>query len=108
MIKMVAIRRVKYPHGPTGREYDIGEGFEALSERDAKGLFVAGKAKPGEAENKTNPPKQVVKVEEVVAEPQSPLYKRRDMQAETGQTGADKSPPSSPAGRASRRSTSKS
>ena len=105
MIKMVAIRRVKYPHGPTGREYDIGEGFEALSERDAKALFVAGKARQGEAENKTNPPKQVVKVEEVAA--QSPLYKRRDMQAETGQTGAAKSPPSSPAGRASRRSTSK-
>ena len=30
MIKMVAIRRVKYPHGPSGREYDPGEGFEAL------------------------------------------------------------------------------
>lgn len=99
MVNMVAAKRVKYPHGPTGREYAPGEPFTALSERDAKGLFISGKAKYGTADvpSLVDLPREVmtrqVKAEgatetpEVNADagepkPKGRRYKRRDLQAE--------------------------
>lgn len=99
MVNMVAVKRVKYPHGPTGREYAPGEPFTALSERDAKGLFIAGKAKYGTVDvpSAVDLPREVmtrqVKAEdapeptEVNADagepkPKRGRYKRRDLQAE--------------------------
>jgi hypothetical protein len=105
---MVAVKRVKYPHGNAGKEYQPGEPFEALSERDAKGLYIAGKAKYGKAANKTDLPKPAVTVKEVEAEP-APLsrsYLRRDMTAEpAGLTGQDNPSPSSRRGRPPRNTT---
>jgi hypothetical protein len=106
MVPMTAAKRVKYPHGPTGREYAPGETFHALSDRDAKGLYVSGKATYGGkvVKNKTDMPKVEAKAKEV-AEERAPLYQRRDMRAEIGPTGEDKSPPSSRRGRLSAKST---
>jgi hypothetical protein len=108
MVPMTAAKRVKYPHGPDGKEYAPGETFSALSERDAKGLYVAGKAIYGGAapKNKTDLPKSEPKAKEV-AEERAPLYQRRDMRAESGPTGEAKSPLSSRPGRQSARSTPK-
>jgi hypothetical protein len=106
-VSMIAAKRVKYPHGPDGREYRAGEDFEALSERDAKGLYVSGAARyaaPFEkkARSVVDIPKRAVKaVEPEVAEEPAPLsgtYLRRDMQA-VGQTGEDKPVQSSRRGR---------
>lgn len=119
MTQMVATKRVKYPHGPTGREYAPGESFAALSERDAKGLFIAGKAKYGTAANKTDLPAEVMKpakvekVEEAPDDPVAPLslssqtYRTRDMTATNfGRTGEETSAPSLRRGRQPRKQTS--
>ena len=58
MQQMVATKRVKYPHGPDGREYAPGEAFTALSDRDAKALYIAGKARYGATANATDLPKR--------------------------------------------------
>ena len=98
-MKMEALKRVKYPHGPTGREYAPGEKFEALSDRDAKALSLVGKAKILEVK-KANPvdlPDEVMKPKAKAMEPEPapqeapveadvPLrrgrfYQRRDMKA---------------------------
>lgn len=102
MIDMIAAKRVKYPHGHGGREYQPGEPLKALSERDAKGLFVSGRAIYGKPTNKTDLPKPVTKAKEAPAEPEAPLsrsYHRRDMVAEGSQTGEDSLSPSSRRGR---------
>lgn len=44
-MQMIALKRVKYPSGPAGREYKSGEPLTALSDRDAKALWIAGRAK---------------------------------------------------------------
>lgn len=38
MVKLVALKRLRYPRGPSGKEYVAGETFEALSEKDAHTL----------------------------------------------------------------------
>lgn len=111
MTAMIAEKRVKYPHGPTGREYAPGEPFTALSERDAKGLYIAGKAKYGAPANKTDLPAEVMqpKAEEAPEETVFPLsrhYQRRDMRAEDGQTGEETSAQSLRRGRQPRKQTS--
>lgn len=105
-MEMVAAKRVKYPHGPTGKEYGPGEAFEALSERDAKALFISGKATYGKPTNKTDLPRK--KEEAVVTTPLSETgrYQRRDMRAEAGQTGEEALRPSPRRGRPPRARTS--
>lgn len=106
MTNMVAVKRVKYPHGSSGREYAPGEPFTALSERDAKGLYFAGKATyagPSTEKRTTSVdlPEAAHQAKEDVSEP-APLsgsYLRRDMRAENGQTGEAKPSPSSRRGR---------
>jgi hypothetical protein len=105
-MEMVALKRVKYPHGPTGKEYTSGESFTALSERDAKGLYISGKARYGAASNKTDLPKPA-KVEEAPVEPEAPLhqfYQTRHMEA--GPIGEEQPSPSSRPGRRPRKRNS--
>ena len=100
-MKMEALKRVKYPHGPTGRAYAPGEKFEALSDRDAKALSLVGKAKILE-DKKANPvdlPAEVMKPKAKAMKADEPepkeepaaadvplrrgrFYHRRDMKAE--------------------------
>lgn len=40
MFKLVARKKLRYPSGPNGREYQRGDTFEALSERDKKALLL--------------------------------------------------------------------
>jgi hypothetical protein len=95
MIKMIASKKLKYPHGSSGKEYKAGDKFEALSERDAKTLNIIGKAAyDTKGKRKTvdlptkamepQPPVEEPKVEEVKAEEpvEVPTYNRRDMRAE--------------------------
>lgn len=65
MMKLVALKRVYYPRGRGGREYQPGEVFDALSERDAKALTLVRAAKVAPA-----PPAATAGV-----------YERRDMVA---------------------------
>lgn len=102
-MQMVALKRVKYPHGPSGKEYAPGETFEALSERDAKALSIVGKAEYGQKKSKTDLPKEAMKraPKKEAAEapaPLAPTYQRRDMQA-AGRTGEETPAPSSRRGR---------
>jgi hypothetical protein len=110
MMQLVAKKRVKYPHGPTGKEYAPGETFDALSERDAKALVIVGKAEYGKPTNKTDLPADVMKpkkVEEAPVEPETPLrYQRRDMRAADGPIGEEISALSSRRGRQPKRLTS--
>jgi hypothetical protein len=100
MVDMVAAKRVKYPHGPDGREYAPGEAFQALSERDAKGLFIAGKATYGTAAKPSAvdlPVMQRATKVEPLAEVEDPAplsYRTRHMTA-AGPTGGVKQPSSS-------------
>jgi hypothetical protein len=93
--------------------YQPGDKFES-SEKDAKVLAAVGKAKaveapkPAAAPEEVQPPQEPQpQAEQKEAEP-APLaepapapmtYRRRDMQAEDGQTGEAKSPPLSRRGR---------
>lgn len=62
MIKLVALKRLRYPRGPDGKEYNAGDPFEALCERDAKALKLVRAARdaevatPAKAEEPTKPP----------------------------------------------------
>ena len=105
-MNMVALKRVKYPHGPAGREYAPGEPLVALSERDAKALYVSGRAKYGEAANMTDLPKPAVEVAAAKEEsvPLDQSYQTRHLEA--GPTGAETSPSSSRRGRQPRKQTS--
>lgn len=106
-MEMIALKRVKYPHGNTGREYAPGEAFTALSERDAKALSISGKARPcrqGRAKAAPSSPAALPAAAMTTPDPnqdgESRLqYQRRDMQAQDGQTGEATSPPSSRRGR---------
>jgi hypothetical protein len=40
MLKLVALRRLRYPRGIGGKEYEAGDTFDALSDRDAKALTL--------------------------------------------------------------------
>ena len=96
MLRLIALRRVKYPHGSAGREYAPGEGFDALSERDAKVLKAAGRAKdapeverPKLVEIKAPvyrtaavTPAPTVEPETETDVPAKRQYRRRDMSAE--------------------------
>lgn len=46
MIKLTALKRLRYPRGPDGKEYEAGQDFVVLSERDAKALTLVRAAKP--------------------------------------------------------------
>lgn len=90
-LNLVATRRVKYPAGSGGTEYDVGQPFKALSEKDAKVLVAVGRAKYAEqAINKTNLPKRqilttAVKPADPLAEAPQPgrkTYSRRDLTPE--------------------------
>lgn len=107
MVNMVAVKRVKYPHGHTGKEYQPNEPFVALSDRDARGLYVAGKARYGEKDeaprNPTDLPVARAAKSEPLTETDDPNsdsrrghYQRRDMTAEpAGRTGEAAKPSSS-------------
>ena len=47
MLKLIAKKRLRYPRGPNGKEYQRGDTFEALSERDKKALVLVGAAQEG-------------------------------------------------------------
>jgi len=63
-MKLIAMKKLYYPRGPGGRDYQAGEEFEA-SERDAKALTLVRAARAAE-------PKADAKRR----------YVRRDVQAE--------------------------
>lgn len=97
MPKLVALKRLRYPRGPQGKEYNIGDSFDVLSDRDAKALTLirVARAESDEPEK----PKPVLRTTAMRAEPvrppaapmttesasevtRSPRYRRRDQQAE--------------------------
>jgi hypothetical protein len=108
MFKMVALKRFRYPSGPTGREYKIGDDVTVLSERDARALRLIRVAKdaPQEASKSTAsagvpkppapqpppppppeppppaPPMTTENTEALV--PRRSRYRRRDMQPDEG------------------------
>lgn len=93
-MKMIALKRVKYPHGPSGKEYAPGEAFTALSERDAKALYVSGRARQAERDVPVSPAElpSAAAVSEAAPNQEGESrrqYQRRDMQAVDGQTGED-------------------
>jgi hypothetical protein len=112
MVDMIARKRVKYPHGPTGREYAPGDKFAALSDRDAKGLYVSGRAVYAEKAV----PKSPAELPAAAMAPAETLpnqngesrrrYERRDMTAADGPTGGETPASSSPRGRRRKASTS--
>lgn len=109
MVQLFAVTRVRYGR----RDVQPGEPFEA-SDKDAKVLVAVRKATRAPASAPSDLPKAaMVPIEPVTPEPEPeptpepeatdtaplvepeevrepPTYARRDMQAETGQTGADK------------------
>lgn len=96
MARMVVTRTkpVRYPSGPEGKEYTLGQEFEVASERDAKALGLIRAAalvddkKKGKVATKvqtaaeSSEPATVepVTVEQAVEQPKK--YSRRDMRAE--------------------------
>jgi hypothetical protein len=96
-------RPVRYPSGPEGKEYQQGQEFEVLSERDAKAFSLIRAAqlvddkkkakadakvetKVLKAEDKAAEPSKVAPMTTAQAEPlvgtQSGKYKTRDMRSE--------------------------
>lgn len=45
MVDLVALKKLRYPRGPDGKEYNTGDTFTALSERDAKALTLVRAAR---------------------------------------------------------------
>lgn len=98
MARLVALKRVRYPRGPDGKEYAPGEEFETAGnyeERDTKVLVIKGEAKPAEGQYQTRamsadperPKTQAVNEVPVVNVTDEPtpakrVYRRRDMTAE--------------------------
>lgn len=92
-MKLVALKRLRHPRGPDGKEYAPGDSFEA-SERDAKAyvLVRAAKDAPQDAEKprRGRPPKErAVSTNAMTTEGASglvhddgPRYARRDMRPE--------------------------
>lgn len=63
-MKLVALKRLRYPRGPSGKEYAAGDTFEALSEKDARTLKLIRVAeepssKKPKAEKPVEPPPPV-------------------------------------------------
>lgn len=87
-MKLVALKKLRYPRGPDGVEYKEGDFFTAYSERDAKALTLVRAAK--------NAPDEVVVVRpaaittaamstetfEKPADTPRRRYTRRDVRAE--------------------------
>ena len=109
MIKLVAKKKLRYPRGPDGREYQRGDTFEVLSERDKKALLLVRVAQeepmpplrvaePGPArrtaaltptdgledrpKRRGRPPKNPVVDVPSEADADDLTYRRRDMKAE--------------------------
>jgi len=53
MHKLIALKRLRYPRGVVGVEYEPGDKFEALSDRDAKALTLVRAA---QADDKPDEP----------------------------------------------------
>lgn len=95
-MKLVANKRLRYPSGPDGKEYNAGQEFTALSERDAKALTLVRAARyadqPAAKPTPPAPKPQQLHTAALKAEPmttqESPLvdaprrYRRRDLQSE--------------------------
>jgi hypothetical protein len=82
-----ALSKVRYPSGRSGKEYNVGETFEALSERDANILIAVKLAElaPSRASRKTLGLKAAGSTSDAGAEPAQAVagtYNRRDMRAE--------------------------
>jgi hypothetical protein len=84
MAKLVALKRLTYPRGTGAKEYNPGDTFEALSDRDAKALKLVGRAKdaaPSPAPARRTA-KQPVTPEPEPPQPDQSIYNRRDMRPE--------------------------
>jgi len=79
---LIALKKLSYPRGRNAVEYQAGDSFKALSERDAFALTAvkAAKAAPSRAAKKTLSLKPAG--EASVSEETSGQYGRRDMRAE--------------------------
>lgn len=88
-MKLVARKRLTYPRGPGGKEYQRGDVFEVLSERDKKALLLVRAA-----QEEPMPPLRVadptpvrrttaaLRPEDGTEERPKRTYRRRDMTAE--------------------------
>lgn len=56
-IALKALKRLRYPSGPAGKEYQAGDSFDALSERDAKALTLVRAAQYDDKAKKPVKPK---------------------------------------------------
>jgi len=96
-MKLVAKKKLRYPRGPQGKEYQFGESFVVLSERDRKALLLVGAAQEEPVTLRRAADPQPVTTRAMVAEAQGTArregsahaeadvrrpYKRRDMKAE--------------------------
>lgn len=99
MIKLVALKKLHYPSGPSGKEYIAGQDFEALSENDASALTKVRAAKYPDTPSarphvNVPPPPLQTRAMEPVAEPEKP---RDELFIEQG------TPPTAPGRRYNRR-----
>lgn len=71
MATLVALKTLRYPRGPSGREYGPGDSFDVASERDAKALKLVRAAKdaPVVAPVKAPPMAQAAKAPPPAADP---------------------------------------
>jgi hypothetical protein len=85
MKKLIALKRLRYPRGPDGKEYNTGDEFDALSERDVKALTLVRAAREASDELPS-----LHQARGLTAEPapeaessntQARRYSRRDMRA---------------------------
>lgn len=79
MRKLTALKAFSYGRLPNKRAFWPGDEFEALSERDAKWLIAARRAKVAQPPE----PAVLVPAASTPVEPTRRRYKRRDMEAET-------------------------
>lgn len=96
-MKLVAMKRLRYPSGPEGKEYQPGQEFTALSDRDAKALTLVRAARAVDAPAPKSAAKASpepiaaqpnllttasMKAEDEAPTPAPRRYRRRDMQPE--------------------------
>lgn len=105
MPTLIATKRLRYPRGVDGKEYNAGDSFEALSERDAKALTLVGAAKANAPKAAAAPAKSTISTRAMMPatapdipdflvrqeppqaaaprdETEPPTYRRRDLRAE--------------------------
>lgn len=86
---LVAKKRIRYPRGEGGIQYEVGDTFETLTERDGKALTLVRFAEeaPKRTMKKTLTLKPPAAIQTTAAAPEKTLdtasgtYLRRDMRA---------------------------